>query len=124
MIRMTTCDEDGNLLEYVRPTKTRKGYWRRARYDRLLPSVYQRKTRALFAASAFKNRGSFGNAVIVGKNGEVKEVSAIAKAMQEKMKDVKVMPERPLVVSDSVLLDLEAIKKIAKALREIKRLGA
>jgi hypothetical protein len=118
---MAIRDEDE--LEYVQPTKTRKGYWRHKRYDRLLPSAYQRKTRALFAASAYANRGSFGKAEIVGKNGEVKEVSAVAKAMQRRMKGVKVTPEKPRVTSDYVLVDLETIKRIAETLREIKELG-
>jgi hypothetical protein len=117
---MALVDENGVTLVYVRPTKTRKGYWRRLRYDLELPSVSQRKMRALFASLALENRDTFGKADVVARDGTVKTLAATAKAMQDKMKGAKVAPEKPRVISDYVLVDLEAIKKMAETLREIK----
>lgn len=111
-------------IEYVQPTKTRKGYWRRQRFDRLLPSVSQRRVRALFASSAFGSRDEFGTAEVVGEDGKTKTVPVSAKAVQDSMKDVKVVPEKPQMTSDYVVVNLEAIKKIAETLREIKALGS
>lgn len=120
---MSVRDADGNLLEYVRPTKTRKGYWRRRPFSRDLPSKNQVRTRALFAKSAFESRDRFGKAEVVGKDGKSKAVPKTAKAVQDSLKGVKVAPEKPRMISDYVVADLEAIRKIAEALREIKELG-
>jgi len=116
-------DAEGNLLEYVQPTKTRKGYWRRRPFNRDLPSRHQIRTRALFAKSAFESRDSFGKAEVVGKDGKVKELPKTAEAVQQNMKGVKISPEKPRVISDYAVADLEAIRKIAEALREIRELG-
>ena len=110
-------------LEYVQPTKTRKGYWRRRSFARDLPSVHQRRVRALFARSAFEQRGDFGKAEVVGKDGKVKVLPKTAGAVQDNMKGVKISPEKPRRISDYVVADLEAIRKIAEVLREIKELG-
>ena len=110
-------------LEYVQPTKTRKGYWRRRSFDRDLPSVHKRRARALFARSAYGQRGDFGKAEVVGKDGKVKVLPKTAVAVQDNMKGVQISPEKPHVISDYAVADLEAIRKIAETLREIKELG-
>jgi len=110
-------------LEYVQPTKTRKGYWRRRSFACDLPSVRQRRVRALFGRSAFEQRGDFGKAEIVGKDGKTKVLPKTAGAVQDNMKGVKISPEKPRVISDYAVADLEAIRKIAETLREIKELG-
>jgi hypothetical protein len=120
---MPIFDEEGNELEYVQRTKTRKGYWRRRPFDRDLPSANKRRARALFAQSAFRRRGEFGKAEVVGKDGVAKTVPRTAVAVQDSMKGVKVSLEKPRVISDYAVVDLEAIRKIAEALREIKELG-
>ena len=117
---MAIVEEDEFTLVYVQPTKTRKGYWRHVRYDLQLPSINQRKARALFATVALENRDSFGKAEIVGKDGVIKEAPVTAKGLQEKMKGAKVAPGKPQVTSGYVLIDLEIIKKIAENLRKIK----
>jgi hypothetical protein len=117
---MATVEEDEFTLEYVRPTKTRKGYWRHVRYDRQLPSINQRKARAMFATAALEKRDSFGKTEIVGKDGVVKEGPVPAKGVQERMKGARVAPEKLPVVSDYVLVDLAKIKEMAETLREIK----
>ena len=123
MTCMPIFDGEGNELEYVQPTKTRKGYWRRRPFDRDLPSVHKRRVRALFAQSAFRQRDSFGKAEVVGKDGKVKELPKTAEAVQQNMKGVKISPEKPRRISDYAVADLEAIRKIAEALREIRELG-
>jgi hypothetical protein len=117
---MAIVDENGVTIVWVRPTKTRKGYWRRVRYDLDLPSASQRKARALFATSALEKRDSFGKTEIVGKDGAIKEGPIPAKGVQERMKGAKVTPIKPRMVSDYVLIDLEKIKQMAESLREIK----
>jgi uncharacterized protein related to proFAR isomerase len=77
----------------------------------------------LFAKSAYQSRDRFGKAEVVGKDGKVKELPKTAEVVQHSMKGVKVAPEKPRVISDFVVADLEAIRKIAEALREIKELG-
>jgi hypothetical protein len=120
---MPIFDQEGSELEYVQPTKTRKGYWRRRPFDRDLPSVHKRRTRALFARSAYEQRSGFGKAEIVGKDGKTKDVPRSAEAVQDNMKGIKITPEKPRVISDYAVADLEAIRKIAETLREIKELG-
>jgi hypothetical protein len=110
-------------LEYVHPTKTRKGYWRQVRFDKNLPSLHQRRTRALFARTTFEGRDNFGKAEVVGKDGIIKELPKTAEVVQQNMKEVKISPEKPRMINDYVVADLEAIKKIAESLREIKALG-
>ena len=110
-------------LEYVQPTKTRKGYWRRIRFDKNLPSLHQRRTRALLARITFEEEGNFGKAEVVGKDGNIKELPKNTEAVQRNMKGVKISPEKPRMISDYAVIDLEAIRKIAEALREIKELG-
>lgn len=120
---MPVFDMEGNELEYVQPTKTRKGYWRRRPFDRDIPGVNKRRVRALFGTLAHEDVDDFGKAEIVGKDGVTKVVPKNAKAMQDSMKGVKISAEKPRVISDYVVADLEAIRKIAEALREIKELG-
>jgi hypothetical protein len=120
---MPIFDQEGSELEYVQPTKTRKGYWRRRPFTHDLPSAHQRRARALFARSAYGQRGDFGKAKVVGKDGNVKELPKTTKAVQDNMKGVKISPEKPRRISDFAVADLEAIRKIAEVLREIKELG-
>jgi len=117
-------DEEGNELEYVKPTKTRKGYFRRRPFARDMPSLHQRRSRALFARSAHENRGKRGKVEVVGKDGVVKELPKTAAAVQDNMKGVRISPEKPRKISDYAVADLEAIRKIAMALREIKELAS
>ena len=121
---MPVFDEDGRELEYVRPTRTRKGYWRRRPFSRDMPSLHQRRARALFARSAHEERDRFGKAEIVGKDGKVKDVPNSAAAVQDNMKDVQITPEKPRKISDYVAVPLEVIKKIAEELREIQKLSS
>lgn len=123
MICMPIFDAEGNELEYVQPTKMRKGYWRRRPFARDLPSPHQRRARALFARSAHEQRDDFGKVEVVGKDGKVKELPKTAEAVQDNMKGVKISPEKPHKISDYAVADLEVIRKIAEALREIKELG-
>jgi hypothetical protein len=110
-------------LEYVQPTRTRKGYWRRIRFDKNLPSLHQRRTRALLARITFEEEGNFGKAEVVWKDGNIKELPKNTKVVQQKMKGVKIAPEKPRMMSSYVIADLEAIRKMAESLREIKELG-
>jgi cyanophycinase-like exopeptidase len=79
--------------------------------------------RALFGRSAFEQRGDFGKAEIVGKDGKVKVLPKTAVAVQDNMKGVQISPEKPRMISDYAVADLEVIRKIAEVLREIKGLG-
>jgi hypothetical protein len=67
--------------------------------------------------------GIFGKAEIVGKDGIAKTVPKNCEPIQDAMKGVNISPEKPRVISDYAVIDLEAIRKIAEALREIKELG-
>jgi len=117
---MSFFDEDGREFEYVKPTKTRKGYWRKIPFNRALPSLNQRRARALFARSAHEERDRFGKVEIVGKDGKVKDVPNSAAAVQDNMKGVPITPEKPRKIMDYVAVPLEVIKKIAEELREIQ----
>ena len=77
----------------------------------------------MFARSAHEQRGDFGKTEVVGKDGNVKELPKTAEAVQDNMKGVKISPEKPRVISDYAVADLEAIRKMTETLREIKELG-
>jgi len=110
-------------LEYVRPTKTRKGYWRQRPFSRDAPSIHQRRCRALFARLSHGYRGNFGKTEVVGKDGNVMELPKNTKTVQDNMKGVKISPVKPRMTSDYAVIDLVTIKRIAEELQEIKKLG-
>jgi len=89
-----------------------------------MPSLHQRRARALFARSAHEERDRFGKAEIVGKDGKIKTVPKSAEAVQDNMKNMRITPEKPRKISDYVAVSLEVIKKMAEELREIQELSS
>lgn len=121
---MSVLKSQSKELEWVKPTKTRKGYWRRRPYDRDMPGVNKRRVRALFGKLAHDNLDIFGTAEVTGKDGKVKVVPINAKDIQDNMKGVRVGTPKPkIVVTDYVAVDLAKIREIAESLKEIKQLG-
>lgn len=116
-------DEEGNEIEYVRPTKNRRGYWRKVPYTRKHPTVQQRKARALFGRSAHSISGGKGKELIVSKDGKLKEVPLAAASVKDNMESVRLAPEKPRKMPSYAVASLDTIKKMAELLREIKELG-
>ena len=93
-------------------------YLRKKPYTYKNPNPNLLRTHAAMARAAYNARDQFGKATITGKDGQVKEVPAVAKTIQEKLtgKKIGIPRPKPPMAYKFLGMNAEQLRALLKAL--------
>ena len=114
----TTTEEEYHVV-----IRDGKPYLRKVPFTYKNPSPTQQATRAVFGVAAYKSRDQWGKTKVTAKDGQEKDVVHAAKAVQDRMKDVKIVAPRPKppMAYKFLGMDLEQYVALIEALRVLAR---